>query len=223
MCSIEGHHGRMAGYCLSNSKWISGSLRRYPFHYNAGLCYSPFQSSNCPVLLTFIDIPDFKWKHNTEVRRRFWDSKDPRWGQRRKLLQNFQIPNMLWWGEEKREKKTQRWGTPYSQAERYGWMPDSDSHLSTHSTPGAQLILSLLSFSPLGINVLKYLFIWMFVTLFWPSSSSVLHWVSSSKVSDSMPAGKLVSLERESALPITERKLTASFFCPGILIWGKQI
>lgn len=87
-------------------------------------------------------------------------------------------------------------------------MPDSDSHLSTHSTPGAQLILSLLSFSPLGINVLKYLFIWMFVTLFWPSSSSVLHWVSSSKVSDFMPAGKLVCLERESALPITERKLT---------------
>lgn len=125
MCSIEGHHGRMAGYCLSNSKWISGSLRRYPFHYNAGLCYSPFQSSNCPVLLTFIDIPDFKWKHNTEVRRRFWDSKDPRWGQRRKLLQNFQMPNMLWWGEEKREKKTQRWGTPYSQAERYGWMMDA--------------------------------------------------------------------------------------------------
>lgn len=154
MCSIEGHHGRMAGYCLSNSKWISGSLRRYPFHYNAGLCYSPFQSSNCPVLLTFIDIPDFKWKHNTEVRRRFWDSKDPRWGQRRKLLQNFQMPNMLWWGEEKREKKTERWGTLYSQPERYGWMPNSDSRLSTHSTPGAQLILSVLSFSPLGINIL---------------------------------------------------------------------
>lgn len=121
MCSIGGHHGRMAGYCLSNSKWISGSLRWYPFHYNAGLCYSSFQTSNCPVLLTFIDIPDFKWKHNTEVRRRFWDSRDPRWGQGRKLLQNFQMPNMLGWGEEQREKnKTQRWGRAYSQPQRYG-------------------------------------------------------------------------------------------------------
>lgn len=60
MCSIEGHHGRMAGYCLSNSKRIAGSLRQYPFHYNAGLCYSPFQTSNCSVLLTFIDMPYFK-------------------------------------------------------------------------------------------------------------------------------------------------------------------
>lgn len=86
MCSIEGHHGRMAGYCLSNSKRIAGSLRQYPFHYNAGLCYSPFQTSNCPVLLTFIDMPYFKWKHNTEVKRRFWDSRDPRWSQRGKWL-----------------------------------------------------------------------------------------------------------------------------------------
>lgn len=87
-------------------------------------------------------------------------------------------------------------------------MPKSDSRLSTYSTPLAQLILSLLSFSPLGINILKYLFIWMFVTLFWPSSSSVLHWVSSSEVGDFMPAGKMVSLERESGLPIKETKLT---------------
>lgn len=86
-------------------------------------------------------------------------------------------------------------------------MPNSDSHLSTHSTPPAQLILSLLSFPPIGINVLKYLFIWMFVTLFWPNSSFVLHWVSASEVSDFMPDGKMVSLERESSPPITETKL----------------
>lgn len=84
--STEGHHGRMAGYCLSNSKWIAGSLRQYPFHYNAGLCYNPFQTSNCPVLRTFIDMHYFKWKHNTEVRESFWDSRDPRWSQRGKLL-----------------------------------------------------------------------------------------------------------------------------------------
>lgn len=32
--------------------------------------------------------PCFKWKHNAEVRRRFGDSRDPRWGQWRKLLLN---------------------------------------------------------------------------------------------------------------------------------------
>lgn len=104
VCSAEGHHGRMAGYCLSNSKWLSGGLRQYPFRYNAGLCYSPFQTSNCPALLTFIDIPGSKWKHNTEVRRRFWDSRDPRWSRGRKLLQTFQMPNMLGWGR-RRERK----------------------------------------------------------------------------------------------------------------------
>jgi len=42
-----------------------------------------------------------------------------------------------------------------------GWIINSDSYLSTHSRPGAQLVLSLLSFYPPGTNILKYLFIWM--------------------------------------------------------------
>lgn len=73
-------------------------------------------------------------------------------------------------GGEKREKTPEVRDTLFT-AWKVGWMPNGDSRLSTHSTPWAQLILSLLSFSPLFINVLKYLFIWMFVTLFWPSSS----------------------------------------------------
>ena len=94
----------MAGYYLSTSKWIAGSLRQYPFHYNAGLCYSSFQTSNCLVLLTFIDMPYFKWKHNTEVRRRFWDSQDPRWSQRGKLLLKLLNAKHVWEKEEKKKR-----------------------------------------------------------------------------------------------------------------------
>lgn len=45
-------------------------------------------------------------------------------------------------------------------------MLNSDSYLSTHSRPGARLVLSLLSFSLLGIKILKYLFIWMCDSIF---------------------------------------------------------
>lgn len=183
MCSIEGHHGRMAGYCLSNSKWISGSLRRYPFHYNAGLCYSPFQTSNCPVLLTFIDIPYFKWKHNTEVRRRFWDSRDPRWGQGRKLLQNFQMPNMLGWGraEERGEENPEVRETLFTAPKL--WMNNNDCHLTKHSRLGALLVLSPLSFFPPCTDIFQCLFIWMHDSI-WPRSSAVLNRWIPSKVSD---------------------------------------